>query len=139
MTQIKAILLTGGNHIETVSFPCSDDEIMRLTEQNEVGHKATMTASSVRWWNASRCTPISTSRSFSAAGIPWKKRWNKQKSSLYRHKCRCRLLFFIHPIVKQDTLCLQAPQGHREQRRTVGSAKVLKKNSVKASRFRKQE
>ena len=42
MTQIKATLLTGGNHIETVSFPCSDDEIMRLTEQNEVGHKATV-------------------------------------------------------------------------------------------------
>ena len=41
MTQIKATLLTGVNHIETVSFPCSDDEIMRLTEQNEVGHKAT--------------------------------------------------------------------------------------------------
>ena len=41
MTQIKATLLTGGNHIETVSFPCSDDEIMRLTEQNEIGHKAT--------------------------------------------------------------------------------------------------
>lgn len=40
MTQIKATILTGGNHIETVSFPCSDDEIMRLTEQNEVGHKA---------------------------------------------------------------------------------------------------
>ena len=42
MTQIKATLLTGGNHIETVSFPCSDDEIMRLTEQNEIGHKATV-------------------------------------------------------------------------------------------------
>ena len=42
MTQVKATLLTGGNHIETVSFPCSDDEIMRLTEQNEVGHKATV-------------------------------------------------------------------------------------------------
>lgn len=42
MTQIKATILTGGNHIETVSFPCSDDEIMRLTEQNEVGHKATV-------------------------------------------------------------------------------------------------
>ena len=42
MTQIKATLLTGGNHIETVSFPCSDNEIMRLTEQNEVGHKATV-------------------------------------------------------------------------------------------------
>ena len=42
MTQIKATLLTGVNHIETVSFPCSDDEIMRLTEQNEVGHKATV-------------------------------------------------------------------------------------------------
>ena len=39
MTQIKATLLTGGNHIETVSFPCSDDEIMRLTEQNEIGHE----------------------------------------------------------------------------------------------------
>ena len=42
MTQIKATLLTGGNHIETVSFPCSDDEIMRLTAQNEIGHKATV-------------------------------------------------------------------------------------------------
>ena len=42
MTQIKATLLTGGNLIETVSFPCSDDEIMRLTEQNEIGHKATV-------------------------------------------------------------------------------------------------
>ncbi len=42
MTQIKATLLTGGNHIETVSFPCSDDEIMRMTEQNEIGHKATV-------------------------------------------------------------------------------------------------
>lgn len=42
MTQIKATILTGGNHIETVSFPCSDDEIMRLTEQNEIGHKATV-------------------------------------------------------------------------------------------------
>ena len=42
MTQIKATLLTGVNHIETVSFPFSDDEIMRLTEQNEVGHKATV-------------------------------------------------------------------------------------------------
>lgn len=42
MAWIKANLLMDGNHFETVGFPCSDDEIMRLTEQKEGGHKATV-------------------------------------------------------------------------------------------------
>ena len=41
MAWIKANLLMDGNHFETVGFPCSDDEIMRLTEQKEGGHKTT--------------------------------------------------------------------------------------------------
>ncbi len=42
MAWIKAKLLTDGNHFETVGFPCSDDEIMRLTEQSKGGRKATV-------------------------------------------------------------------------------------------------
>ena len=33
MAWIKANLLMDGNHFETVGFPCSDDEIMRLTRR----------------------------------------------------------------------------------------------------------
>lgn len=42
MAWIKANLLTDGNRFETVGFPCSDDEIMRLTEQSKGGRKATV-------------------------------------------------------------------------------------------------
>ena len=61
MTQIKATLLTGGNHIETVSFPCSDDEIMRLTEQNEIGHKATVFINNLIGPKARPKSPMPTS------------------------------------------------------------------------------
>ena len=60
----------------------------RASHQNEYDDSIV-----VRWWNASRYTPINTLRSSSAVGMRWKKRWNKQKSNLYRHEDRYKLLF----------------------------------------------